>query len=166
MAAGLDLSPAFRVTRCSELPFLRTLLLYMLRAARASDIPAIQRVRASVKENRLVSTIITDEDVRTAIEDTGRGWIVEQEGEIVAFAIGNAITGNIWALFVHPEYEGRGYGRQLHDTMVDWLWAAGVGSLWLTTEPGTRAQRFYEAAGWRLTGPADRGELRYELPRR
>ena len=163
MAAGLDLSPAFRVTRCSELPFLRTLLLYMLRAARASDIPAIQRVRASVKENRLVSTIITDEDVRTAIEDTGRGWIVEQEGEIVAFAIGNAITGNIWALFVHPEYEGRGYGRQLHDTMVDWLWAAGVGSLWLTTEPGTRAQRFYEAAGWRLTGTTDRGELRYEL---
>ena len=166
MAAGLDLSPAFRVTRCSELPFLRTLLLYMLRAARASDIPTIQRVRASVKENRLVSTVITDEDVRIAIEDTGRGWIVEQEGEIVAFAIGNAITGNIWALFVHPEYEGRGYGRQLHDTMVDWLWAAGVGSLWLTTEPGTRAQRFYEAAGWRLTGPADRGELRYELPRR
>jgi hypothetical protein len=40
----------------------------MLRAARAADIPAIQRVRASVKENRLVSTVIADEDVRTAIE--------------------------------------------------------------------------------------------------
>ena len=91
----------------------------MLRAARASDIPAIQRVRASVKENRLVSTIITDEDVRTAIEDTGRGWIVEKDGEVVAFAIGNAITGNIWALFVRPEHEGRGYGRQLHDHHTD-----------------------------------------------
>ena len=135
----------------------------MLRVARAADIPAIQRVRASVKENRLVSTIITDEDVRTAIEETGRGWIVEQDGEVVAFAIGNASTGNIWALFVHPEHEGRGYGRQLHDTMVDWLWAAGLERLWLTTEPGTRAQRFYEAAGWRLSGPTDRGELRYEL---
>ena len=50
----------------------------MLRVARAADIPAIQRVRASVKENRLVSTIITDEDVRTAIEETGRGWVVEK----------------------------------------------------------------------------------------
>ena len=135
----------------------------MLRVARASVIPAIHRVRASVNENRLASTIITDEDVRIAIEDTGHGWIVEQDGEVVAFAIGNASTGNIWALFVHPEHEGRGYGRQLHDTMVDWLWAAGLDRLWLTTDPGTRAQRFYEAAGWRLTGSTDRGELRYEL---
>ena len=87
-------------------------------------------------------------------------------GEVVAFAIGNAVTGNIWALFVRPEYEGRGHGRQLHDTMVSWLWAAGLDRLWLTTEPGTRAQRFYEVAGWRLTGTTERGELRYELPRR
>jgi len=138
----------------------------MLRQARAVDIPAIQRVRASVKENRLVSTVITDEDVRTAIEETGGGWVVEKDGEVVAFAIGNSMTGNIWALFVHPEHEGRGYGRQLHDVMVNWLWAAGLERLWLTTEPGTRAQRFYEAAGWQLAGPADRGELRFEMPRR
>ena len=137
----------------------------MLRIARATDIPAIQRVRASVKENRLVSTVVTDEDVRTAIEETGRGWVVEADGEVVAFAIGNARNGNIWALFVHPEHEGRGYGRQLHDTMVAWLWGAGLQCLWLTTEPGTRAQRFYDAAGWQLTGTTADGELRYELQR-
>lgn len=136
-----------------------------LRAARAADIPAIQRVRASVKENRLVSTVITDEDVRTAIEESGRGWVIEEDGEVLAFAIGNTVTGNIWALFVRPEHEGRGYGRQLHDTMVEWLWAAGLDRLWLTTEPGTRAQRFYEAAGWRPSGTTDHGELRYELVR-
>jgi GNAT superfamily N-acetyltransferase len=119
-----------------------------------------------VKENRLVSTVITDEDVRSAIEDAGRGWVIENDGEVVAFAIGNVISGNIWALFVRPEYEGRGYGRQLHDTMVNWLWAAGLDRLWLTTEPGTRAQRFYEASGWRSTGTTDRGELQYELLRR
>jgi GNAT superfamily N-acetyltransferase len=138
----------------------------MLRAARAADIPAIQRIRALVKENRLVSTVITDEDVRTAIEETGRGWVVQKDGDVVAFAIGNAITGNVWALFVHPEYEGRGYGRQLHDAMLRWLWTAGLNHLWLTTEPGTRAQRFYEAAGWRLAGTTDQGELRYEMVRR
>lgn len=138
----------------------------MLRPARTSDIAAIQHVRASVKENRLVSTVIADEDVRAAIEDTGRGWVVEEEGEVVAFAIGNAITGNIWALFVRPEREGRGYGRQLHDTMVDWLWTTKLDRLWLTTEAGTRAQRFYEAAGWRLVGTTDQGEARYERRRR
>ena len=131
-----------------------------------SDIDAIQRVRASVQENRLVSTVITDEDVRVAIEETGRGWVVEEDGEVVAFAIGNATTGNVWALFVHPEHEGRGYGRQLHDTVVNWLWTTGLQRLWLTTEPGTRAQRFYDAAGWQLTGiTTTGGEVRYELQR-
>ena len=137
----------------------------MLRRAVRSDIGVIQRVRASVNENRLVSTVITDEDVRVAIEDTGRGWVVDEDGEVVAFAIGNSRNGNVWALFVHPEHEGRGYGRRLHDTMVSWLWDAGLQLLWLTTEPGTRAQRFYEAAGWQRAGITTGGELRYELQR-
>lgn len=136
-----------------------------MRRAVAADIPGIQRVRASVKENRLVSTTISDEDVRIAIEETGRGWVVEEEGEVAAFAIGNVITGNVWALFVRPESEGRGYGRQLHDATIEWLFAAGADRLWLTTEPGTRAQRFYETAGWNLVGTTDQGELRYEKQR-
>jgi len=137
----------------------------MLRIAVRSDIGAIQTVRGSVNENRLVSMVITDEDVRVAIEETGRGWVVEEDGEVVALAIGNATSGNVWALFVHPEHEGRGYGRQLHDTMVSWLWKAGLQYLWLTTEPGTRAQRFYDANGWQVTGTTANGELRYELRR-
>ena len=137
----------------------------MLRIAVRSDIGAIQTVRGSVNENRLVSTVITDEDVRVAIEETGRGWVVEEGGDVAAFAIGNAITGNVWALFVHPEHEGRGYGRQLHDTVVNWLWTTGLQRLWLTTEPGTRAQRFYDAAGWQLLVTTAGGELRFELGR-
>ena len=136
-----------------------------LRQAVASDISSIQRVRHSVRENRLVSAVITDDDVRRAIEVTGRGWVVELRGEVVAFAVGNAASGNIWALFVHPDHERRGYGRRLHDAMVGWLWDQGLDRLWLTTEPGTRARGFYEAAGWQRVGATDRGELRYELPR-
>jgi len=136
----------------------------MLREAVASHIPAIQRVRHSVRENRLVSTVIRSEDVKCAIEKTGRGWVVELNGEIVAFAIGNAKSGNIWALFVRPEYEGLGYGRLLHDAVAQWLWSRND-RLWLTTDPGARAQKFYEAAGWNLIGETKRGELEYEMLR-
>ena len=111
----------------------------MLRQADARDIPVIQRVRASVRENRLVSTVVTDDDVRTAIELTGRGWVVESGGEVVAFAIGNATDGNIWALFVHPDHERRGHGRRLLDTVVSWLWSQGLERLWLTTPCFMRA---------------------------
>jgi GNAT superfamily N-acetyltransferase len=32
---------------------------------------------------------------------------------VVAFAIGDATIGNIWALFVDPRHERRGFGRRL-----------------------------------------------------
>jgi GNAT superfamily N-acetyltransferase len=134
----------------------------LLRQATVADVPGIQRVRHSVRENRLVSIMISDETVRREIEDTGRGWVIESAGEVVAFAIGNATNGNIWALFVEPDHERRGHGRLLHDTMVEWLWSRGLQRLWLTTEPGTRAQSFYEKAGWQCVGSTASGELRFE----
>lgn len=135
----------------------------VLRQAMAADVAGMQRVRHRVRENRLVSTSISDQDVLEAIESTGRGWIVEIEGEVVGFAIGNFVSGNIWALFVDPDHERCGYGRMLHDVMTDWLRSRGVERLWLTTEPGTRAQKFYEAAGWRFAKVTSTGEHRYEL---
>ena len=94
----------------------------MLRHAAVSDIASIQRVRRSVRENRLVSTVISDEHVREAIEKTGRGWVIESEGEVVAFAIGNPASGNVWALFVHPNHERRGT-----DGSFTTQWFAGCG---------------------------------------
>lgn len=135
----------------------------VLRQAARADIAGIQRVRHAVRENRLTSCIISDEEVAHAIEITGRGWVVAADGEIVAFAIGNARDGNIWALFVDPASEGRGYGRRLHDEMIVWLKSCGLDRLWLTTEPGTRAQRFYQRAGWQDRGPTAAGERRLEL---
>jgi GNAT superfamily N-acetyltransferase len=136
-----------------------------LRQALASDIPGMHRVRMSVLENRLVSRRLSEQDYVDEIEVTGRGWVIESEGNIVAFAVGNAATASIWALFVEPGHEGKGYGRRLHDVMVPWLWEQGQERLWLTTGSGTRAARFYEAAGWRQTAVTADGELRYELQR-
>lgn len=135
-----------------------------LRQATPEDIPAMHHVRMSVRENRLISGQITPEEYLEEIESTGRGWVVEVEEEIVGFAVGNRVNGNIWALFVHPDHEGRGYGRALHEAMIVWLRDHGPEQLWLTTDPNTRAHRLYERAGWRLVGSTPSGELRFELP--
>lgn len=137
----------------------------ILRQARRDDIAGMHRVRLAVRENRLISTVITERDYIPAIESTGRGWVVESGGQVVAFAVGNSATGNIWALFVDPDHEGRGHGRRLHDAMVNWLWSQGLSRLWLTTTAATRAERFYRTAGWIESGRADDGELRFELSR-
>ena len=133
-----------------------------VRQAVRADVRDIQRVRHSVHENRLTSTVISDEDVVVAIERTGRGWVAELDGHIIGFAIGNAVTGNIWALFMEPEHERQGHGRRLHDEMVNWLFAQGLERLWLTTGQHTRAQRFYELAGWHNAGVLASGEVLFE----
>ena len=136
-----------------------------LRPATLADIPAMHRVRLAVRENRLVSTRLLERDYVEALTLGGRGWVALAEGEVIGFSVGNARTGNIWALFVDPRHEGRGHGRRLHDALVHWLWSTGLELLWLTTSPGTRAQGFYEAAGWRPAGLTGAGEVRYELRR-
>jgi GNAT superfamily N-acetyltransferase len=137
----------------------------LLRQAVVADTAGIWEVRYAVQENTLRRGVLDDEDVRREIEDTGRGWVVEEAGRIVAFAIGHAGSGNIWALFVHPDAQGRGHGSRLHDTMIDWLWSRGLQTLWLTTGPQTRARAFYERRGWVLAGPSDHGDVRMELRR-
>lgn len=154
----------------------------ILRQAQRGDIAAIQRVRASVRENRLVSRRIGDDEVQRHLEVLGRGWLIEIEQpapgrggaaagsdgaptprEVVAFAIADATTGTVWALFVDPRYERLGFGRRLHDVMVDWLWSQGLKHIWLATAPGTRAEGFYRAAGWRVAGSTPHGELAFVL---
>lgn len=137
----------------------------LLRQAVVADTAGIWEVRYAVQENTLRRGVLDDEDVRREIEDTGRGWVVEEQGRIVAFAIGHAGSGNIWALFVHPDAQGRGHGSRLHDTMIDWLWSRGLQTLWLTTGPQTRARAFYERRGWVPAGPPDHGDMRMELRR-
>lgn len=133
----------------------------ILRQALTADLPGIWRVRFAVLENTLAPGVLSDDDVIEHLQVLGRGWVMEVDGLIVGFAIGNAQSGNIWALFVDPAHEGQGYGKQLHDAMICWLWSCGLQELWLTTGPGTRAQRFYELNGWRFAG-TENGEARYE----
>lgn len=136
-----------------------------IRRALNPHIPVMHEIRLSVTENVLRSRTLTEADYRKAIRAPGRGWVIDIEGQLVGFAVANGSTGNIWALFVRPDHERRGYGRQLHETMVSWLWSSGLQKLWLSTEPNTRAARFYEAAGWVKSVELESGEVRYELTR-
>ena len=132
------------------------------RQASRSDIPAVQRIRRLVRENVLTSTV-TDEMCREMIEQLGKGWVCEVHGEVVGFSVADNSTRNIWALFVDPLHEGKGIGKVLLERMVDWLFLQNKEPIWLTTEPGTRAEKVYRAAGWRQCAIEPNGEIRFEL---
>ncbi len=134
--------------------------------ASEADIPAMHRIRMSVRENQLSDpSLVQPRDYRSMLAEHGRGWVAEVDGRVAGFAIADRTRSNVWALFVDPTFEGRGIGGRLHDAMLDWLFAAGTQLVWLNTDPGTRAEHFYQAAGWHHTGLQANGEARYEMSR-
>jgi len=135
----------------------------LIRQADAADIAAMHEVRIAVRENALSSPErIGVKDYESAFAH-GRGWVAVSEGVVAGFAFGQ-LGGNVWALFVHPAFEGRGIGKALHEVLLDWLLNNAQKPFWLTTTPGTRAERFYHKRGWVDRGLVASGERRFEWP--
>lgn len=150
-------APAMRVAR----PDVVT-----IRRAELGDIPAMHAVRMAVRENRLSDpSRVQPRDYDQRLAKRGHGVVAERDGQLVGFAIGDLTSQSVWAMFVHPDHERRGIGRQLHDELLQWMFAAGAWQVWLTTDPGTRAAAFYVAAGWHVAGTEPNGELRFERSR-
>jgi GNAT superfamily N-acetyltransferase len=122
----------------------------VFRQANIGDIPAMSLIRLSVTENVLSDPgRITREMYEDFLEKSGRGWIAEYDGQVVAFCYADKINGSIWALFVRPGHEGRGLAKSLLKQAVDWLFELGHDCVRLSTAANTRADRFYAAQGWR-----------------
>jgi GNAT superfamily N-acetyltransferase len=136
----------------------------IFREARVTDIPEIQFVRNSVKENTLSDpALVTDQDCENYMFTRGKGWVCEIDGRIVGFAIADLIDHNVWALFVQPGFDKNGIGKKLHDDMLDWYFSQSDSAIWLSTAHGTRAEQFYRKAGWKEIGIHGKGEIKFEM---
>ncbi|MGN7990700.1 GNAT family N-acetyltransferase [Pedobacter sp. 22226] len=136
----------------------------IFRFAKTTDIAAMQIVRHTVKENILSDpALVTDKDCEEFIIERGKGWVCEVDGEVVGFSIVDLKEHNIWALFLRPEFEGKGIGKKLHRLMLDWYFEQTKEPVWLGTAPNTRAEEFYSRQGWRKTGMVNKGEIKFEM---
>lgn len=125
----------------------------IIKEAQVQDIPELQLIRNSVKENVLSNpALIKDEDYTKYLVYDGKGWLSEIEKTIAGFSIVDTKQNNVWALFVHPEYEGMGIGKQLLKTLLNWYFENTTTAIWLTTACNTRAEEFYKRQGWKDAG--------------
>lgn len=136
-----------------------------IRQASLADYEQIHAVRMAVKENVLSDPAkVTFQDYENMLLSAGRGWVCELRDKIVGFAIVDITQASVWALFVLPEFEGKGIGQALHERMLRWSFGdGGLKKLYLSTDPGTRAEAFYRKAGWKVNGMTENGERRFEL---
>ena len=136
----------------------------IFREAVTNDIAQIQIVRNSVKENTLSNPLLVpDADCDEFINLRGKGWVCEVDSTIVGFAIADLKDNNIWALFVHPDYENKGVGKELHRLMLDWYFTQTKETVWLGTAFNTRAETFYRMNGWKEAGMHGPKEIKFEM---
>ena len=136
----------------------------IIREATTADIPQIQVVRNSVKENMLSDpALVPDKDVEDYIHNRGKGWVCEINGNIAGFAIVSVKDHNVWALFIQPGHDKKGIGKRLHEEMMNWYFSQTNEVIWLGTAPNTRAEAFYRKAGWREAGLHGKGEIKFEM---
>lgn len=133
------------------------------REATVSDIPQIQVVRNSVKENMLSDpALVPDKDCVEFLTVRGKGWVAETNNRITGFAIVDFKENNIWALFIHPDFEKQGIGKKLQSMMLHHYFSVTKEKVWLGTAPGTRAEQFYKLTGWKEAGMHGK-ETKFEM---
>lgn len=90
-------------------------------------------------------------------------WVVEREGVMLAYANAGPCAlphpdarpehAQLNRLYALSAAQGRGLGRRLMDVAMDWMETERPGPAWLGVWSGNlKAQRFYEAYGFRKVG--------------
>ena len=137
-----------------------------IRLGTEHDVPAMFRVRTSVRENHLsmlelAAMGITPEALRGAIQAEPCAWVAIEAGEVLGFAMVDLQEACLFAAFVLPEQERRGIGRALIAACEAALFARHD-MIWLETAGTSRAAGLYQRLGWRVTQDLGDGDLRLE----
>lgn len=135
-----------------------------IRPAVVADVPAIFRVRTSVKENhlslaQLAGRGITPASVSKMISDDACSWVAVSEGQVVGFAMVDLVEGALFAAFVLPSHEACGVGRALVARAEEALFARHAVA-WLETARSSRAAGFYRRLGWGQEVDVGDGDIR------
>jgi GNAT superfamily N-acetyltransferase len=136
----------------------------MIREATPADRVRILQIGFSVRENRPSNAAVVAKIAKLVdwLFDHSTIWVWDENGAIQGFSAADPRDGSICALFVDPACEGRGIGRALLPLACGTLTASGHAKAELTTEAGTRAERFYRAGGWTETSRQEDGQIVFQ----
>lgn len=129
-----------------------------IREACSEDVETLFEIRTSVSENymsreELASEGITPETVVQMLQTDYKAWVAEIEEQLIGFSMVHTPEKTIFAMFISPDFQGRGVGRLLMKKAENWLWMQGAEEIWLltTNNPNFRSYGFYLHLGWTPT---------------
>ena len=136
---------------------------YIFREAVAADISTMKHIRDNVRENKLVSCTIEIPDYEKALSVEGKGWVCTYQNEVIGFSCARLPQKDVWALFLREEHEGKGIGNKLMELLEVWMFSQNIDEIFLSTQPGTRAEKLYRRRGWQDIGLCKNGDVEFKL---
>ena len=126
-----------------------------IRAATVADATAIGEVHVRSWQAAYAGLIPADFLARLSAESRAESWarligdggpvlVAEEDGVIAGFAA--YVDDRLYALYLLPEYWGRGIGRSLHERVVEGM--AGDSAILWVLSTNERAKAFYVRQGW------------------
>ncbi|KTT13669.1 GCN5 family acetyltransferase [Pseudomonas oryzihabitans] len=142
-----------------------------LRLATPADVDALFAIRTSVTENaltreQLADLGITPETFAAAVAAEPCAWVMEVADAVVGFSLVDLSAGEVFALFVRPEWQGEGFGARLLAAAETALFRRHA-LIWLVTDgtAAVRANALYRARGWQQVAQLEGKDVRYEKQR-
>jgi GNAT superfamily N-acetyltransferase len=85
------------------------------------------------------------------------GYVACVDGKMIGYCFGDRDIGEIIALAIQPDYEGKGVGKTLLGLVVEGFKRLGFSRLFLScsNDRMVRSYQFYRHLGWESTGEAD-----------
>ena len=137
---------------------------FAIRSATAHDCEGILRClalafapyREAYTPEAFLDTVLTPETVQTRMAEMSLFVAAAESGDVagtIACKVMGGGRGHLRGMAVRPEWHGTGLSGRLIDAAEQYLRESGCKTITLnTTEPLTRATRFYEKRGYRPTG--------------
>lgn len=121
------------------------------RKATIDDIQTLLKLENSIAGTHTYSAMLTESEWLEAM-DTEQVFLIEQDGVVIgnlSYEIKNDDHVYISGLLIHPDHQGKGYGRQ---TLVKVLTQfPNVSKIDLVTHPDNPARLLYESLGFVVT---------------
>ena len=119
----------------------------LLRRATHADLTRLFEIWTTVSEHRFRDDWTQFTATAARFLAHGRVWVWSDGRGVHGFGAADPVSGEVEAVYVHPDAQGRGIGRALLRKCCDDLLRRGHRHAWLLTSPCTRAERIYRDNG-------------------
>lgn len=118
-----------------------------------SDIPEVIGFLVSTGSNsrsvgKIPASDVNPDAIRARLQSGHSGRVAWANRSLIGFSMANRTNGEVWAMAIAPEWEGKDIDRELMRQTEAWLFSHGWAEIWAAMPPEENAPGFCNGPVW------------------